>query len=125
MQALLAALTQQEAMEMGGYAIVRLVADEIAEKDGILRQFNAYMHMAVHGLAFVHDSEGYFRLPCHEGTCGFSSGIMEFGKFLQSTGYTMVGAQIKAALDGENSTEVSFAKGGREAHVTLSTLFVR
>ena len=37
---------------------------------------------------------------------------------------TLVGINNKATLEGENSTEVSFAKGGYEAHVTLSTVFV-
>lgn len=109
---------------MDGYAIVRLVADEIAEKEGILQQFNAYVHKAVHELAFVQDREGYFRLPCSGEACGISTGIAEFGEFLQSMGYLVTGIQSKATLEGENNTEVSFAKGGYEAHVTLSTVFV-
>lgn len=109
---------------MDGYAIVRLEADEIAEEEGILQQFNSYVHKAMHELSFVNGKEGYFRLPCHNELCGLSAGIVEFGRFLQSTGYTMVGIHSKASLEGENNTEISFAKGGYEARVTLSTVFV-
>ena len=115
---------RNEVLEMDGYAIVRLEADETAEKEGILQQFNSYVHKAMHELSFVQPREGYFRLPCHDEICGLSTGILEFGEFLKSTGYTMVGINSKASLEGESSTEVSFAKGGYEAHVVLSTVFV-
>ena len=109
---------------MDGYIIMKLEADAIAAKDGVLQQFNSYVHRAMHELSFVQAREGYFRLPCHDEICGLSTGILEFGEFLKSTGYTMVGINSKATFEGENSTEVSFAKGGYEAHVTLSTVFV-
>ncbi|MCX6771257.1 MAG: hypothetical protein NTX79_04335 [Candidatus Micrarchaeota archaeon] len=109
---------------MDGYAIVRLEVDEIAEKEGVLQQFNSYMHKAMHELSFVREREGYFRLPCHAELCGVSTGIAEFGEFLQSMGYLVTKIHSMASLEGENNTEISFAKEGREAHATLSTVFV-
>ena len=53
-----------------------------------------------------------------------SAGIAEFGEFLQSTGYAVTGMHSVETLDGENNTEVSFVKGGYEAHVMLSTVLV-
>ena len=108
---------------MDGYAIVRLETDEIAEKEGILQQFNAHIHRAMHELSFVHEKEGYFRLFCN-GQTAASAGIIEFGEFLQSVGYLVTGIHSTETVNGENSTEISFAKGGSEAHVTLSTVFV-
>ena len=113
-----------EVLEMDGYAIVRLEADETAEKEGVLQQFNSYIHKAMHELSFVQEREGYFRLLCSGQACAVSAGIIEFGEFLQSTGYAVTGLHSMETLDGENSTEVSFAKAGREAHVMLSTVLV-
>ena len=109
---------------MDGCAIVRLEADELAEKEGILPQFNSYIHLAMHELSFVQEREGYFRLSYCGQACSASAGIAEFGKFLQSTGYAVTGLHSIETSDGENSTEVSFAKDGREAHVMLSTVLV-
>ena len=109
---------------MIGYLIVKLEADAIAAKEGILRRFNSYIHQATHMPSFVHRKEGYFRFPYTDGIGISSTGIVEFGKFLQSTGYIVTGINGKETVDGKNSTEISFtnANGGTEAHVLVSII---
>ena len=107
---------------MVGYIIVKLVADAIAAKEGIVSQFNSYIHKTLHTPSFVHETEGYFSLPCNEESIGTSAGLAAFGKFLQSTGYSVTGISSKEASEGASDAEVSFTKDGCEAHIIVSTL---
>jgi len=109
-------------LNMIGYLIVKLEADAFAAKEGILQRFNSYIHQATHMPSFVHRKEGYFRFPYTDEIGISSAGIVEFGKFLQSTGYIVTGISSKETADGKNSTEISFTNGGTEAHVLVSTL---
>jgi len=108
---------------MDGHVIVKLKADALAEREGIVKQFNEYMNLnrSEHSPSFVHDSEGYFRLS-HSGGPASSAGINEFGNFLHSSGYTVTGISGKRTLDGGSGTEFSFEKGGMVARVLLCTL---
>ena len=107
---------------MQGFAIVKLEADNVAVQENVVQQFNEYMQRTKKAQAFVHDSEGYFRVSYNE-KFGAASAPMEiFGKFLQSTGYSVNGISSANTLEGGNGTVVSFEKGGKEAHVTLSTV---
>ena len=109
--------------DMDGYAIVKLTADALAEKEGIIQRFNSYyLHLAAHALSFVHGSEGYFRLSCGAVSQLPSSGIAAFEEFLQSSGYAIKGVHTAAQAGGYDSTDISFSMGEKEAHVTLSTI---
>lgn len=107
---------------MQGFAIVKLEADNVAVEENVVQQFNEYMQRTGRTQAFVHESEGYFRVS-YSGNAGLSSAPIEiFGKFLQTTGYSVNGISSASTLEGGNGTVVSFEKGGKEAHVTLSTV---
>lgn len=107
---------------MQGFAIVKLEADNVAVQENIVQQFNEYMQNTQKTQAFVHDGEGYFRMAYNE-KIGMSSAPIEiFGNFLLSSGYSVNGISSANTIDGENGTVVSFEKGGKEAHVTLSTV---
>ena len=109
---------------MQGFAIVKIEADAIASQESIVQQFNEYMQHTQHSQSFVHGDEGYFRLE-YSDKIGISSAPIElFGSFLQSSGYSVNGISTKATNEGNEGTEVSFAKDGKEAHVVLSTLRV-
>ena len=111
-------------LSMNGYVIMKLEADAFAEKEDIVQQFNSYMNQSAHAPSFVHEKEGYFRISCSgESDCS-SAGIVEFGKFLQSSGYTLTGISGKGTEDGNPGAEISFTKGGSEAHVVVSTINV-
>jgi len=105
---------------MNGYAIVKLEADALAAKENIVQHFNEYMQREQHSPSFIRENEGYFRLTYDE-KIGISSAAIEtFGKFLQSSGYTVSG--IRSAGELENSTDIVFSKGGEERRVLLSTV---
>ncbi|MFA5930279.1 MAG: hypothetical protein WC861_05335 [Candidatus Micrarchaeia archaeon] len=105
---------------MDGFVVMVVVADAIAAKGRIVRQFNEYVHRTMDTPSFVHGREGYFRLPCSVESCS-SVGIAEFGKFLQSIGCMVTGISSKGEQGG---AEISFAMGGKEAHVLVSTVGV-
>ena len=107
---------------MIGYLIVKLEADANAAKEGILQRFNSYIHQATHMPSFVHKKEGYFRFPYTDELGNASAGIVEFGKFLQSMGYTVTGISGKEASEGKNRTKITFIGGSGKAHVLVSTL---
>ena len=126
---------------MEGFAIVKIEADAAAVEENIVQQFNEYMqrsqpsqsHPAGAGgeqsgqrpiQSFVLGNEGYFRLE-YGGKTGVSSAPIEaFGNFLLSTGYSVNGISTAATAEGSEGTGISFVKGGREAHVVLSTVRV-
>ena len=107
---------------MDGFVIMRVAADAIAAKEHIVRKFNEYMHRTMNTPSFVHEREGYFRLPCTDESGYSSAGIAEFGKFLQAVGYTVTGISSDEAHGG---TDIAFAKEGLEAHVLVATVSVR
>ncbi len=111
-------------MYMNGYAIVRLEADALAARDGLVSKFNSFVQKAAYGLSFVHDNEGYFRLPYDEEIGAASAGIVEFGLFLVSAGCTVVGVSSRESADGEQGTEISFTAAGQIEHVFLSTVSI-
>lgn len=107
---------------MNSSIIIKIEADAIAAKEDILPQFNAYMQQTSRAPSFVHESEGYFRLS-YDGKDGVSSaGVLELGKFLQTSGYTVTAIRSASAGESEISTEVKFAKNGQEGSVMLSTV---
>ncbi|HIH19082.1 TPA: hypothetical protein HA225_03820 [Candidatus Micrarchaeota archaeon] len=107
---------------MNSAVIIKFEADAIAAQDDILPQFNAYMQQSAHSPSFVHDKEGYFRLSYDEKAGISSAGVMELGKFLQTSGFTVTA--IKSASAGESvlATEVKYEKSGKEGSVVLSTV---
>jgi len=107
---------------MQGFAIVKLEADNVAIKENVVQQFNEYMQRTGKTQAFVHEGEGYFRMAYSEKVGVSSVPIEAFGRFLQTTGYSVNGISSANTLEGENGTVVSFEKDGKEAHVTLSTV---
>jgi len=100
---------------MNGFAIVKLEAD----KADIVSEFNNYMQQNTHAPSFVSGTEGYFRLS-YDGIPS-SAGIVEFGKFLQSTGYSITAIGSVNAKEGDTGTEVCFEKGGVQTCAVLST----
>ncbi|MCX8195155.1 MAG: hypothetical protein N3G22_03565 [Candidatus Micrarchaeota archaeon] len=106
---------------MTAYAIIKLEADAIAMKEDIVAQFNSYLQQSAPAPSFVHESEGYFRISYDDEFRVSSAGIVEFGKFLESSGYAITGIN-NSAPEGKNSTEVVFTKGSREGRVFLSTV---
>jgi len=111
---------------MQGYAIVKLEADAAAVQESIVQHFNEYMQQAHKNKtqSFVHDGEGYFRLEYADAGRISSAPIEAFGNFLLQSGYTVNGISTATTSEGQEGTEVSFSKGGKEAHVLLSTLNV-
>ena len=107
---------------MQGFAIVKLEADNVAVGENVVQQFNEYMQRAEKTQSFVHESEGYFRMAYSEKIGMSSAPIEAFGKFLQTTGYSVNGISSANTIEGGNGTVVSFEKDGKEAHVTLSTV---
>ncbi len=114
-----------EVFHMNGYTIIiKIEADTIAAREDILPQFNSYMQQTARTPSFVHESEGYFRLSYNDEGSISSAGVLELGKFLQTSGYTVTAIKSASASEGEISTEVKFAKDGQEGSVVLSTLRV-
>ncbi len=111
-----------EVLPMNGYAIIKIEADAIAAKEDIVPQFNAYMQQTAHAPSFVHEKEGYFRLSCNGEDGVSSAGVLELGKFLQSSGYLVTAIHNVSAGEGGLSTEMKFEKNGQEGSVTLSTV---
>ncbi len=107
---------------MNSYAIIKLEADSLAVKEDILQQFNTYMQQTARVPSFVHDKEGYFRLSYSDELGLSSAGILELGRFLSSSGYKVAGIQSAVSSEGEDSTEIRFAKGEQQGSVVLSTL---
>ena len=109
---------------MEGFAIVKVEADAAAVEENIVQQFNEYMQRSQPSQSFVLGNEGYFRLEYNGKTGASSAPIEAFGNFLLSTGYSVNGISTAATGEGSEGTGISFVKGGREAHVVLSTVRV-
>ena len=112
---------------MHGYAIVKVEADSLASQDCIVAQFNDYMQCAQHRgpQSFVEKCSGYFRIEYGDAVGASSAGIVAFGNFLQSSGYTLRAMHEGRTIEGEAGTEILFADtAGKEERVVLTTLKV-
>ena len=106
-------------MEAENYAIVKVEA----QNEGIVSEFNKYIHASVHVPSFVERLTGYFKI-FYDGIGASSAGIVVFGNFLQSAGYIISGIHSASTKEGEEGTEVCFEKNGLQACAIVSTLDV-
>jgi hypothetical protein len=107
---------------MHGYTIVKIDA----AKPDIVSDFNNYMQAShPHTPAFIDSSSGYFRMEYDDKLPAASAPIVEFGQFLQKTGFTINGISTAKTADGFDGTQVCYiSKEGKEECVLLSTLNV-
>ena len=106
-------------MAAENYAIVKVEA----KIEGIVSEFNNYIHASVHVPSFVERLTGYFKI-FYDGIGASSAGIVVFGNFLQSSGYAILQIHSASTQEGETGTEVCFVKDGVQSCAIVSTLDV-
>lgn len=88
-------------------------------REDIISEFNSYLQQGGPKVSFVQNGTGYFRL---QSELPSSAGIEAFGKFLQTTGFTISAIESTTTSEGGNGTSVCFTKGGKTECAVLSTL---
>lgn len=90
-----------------------------AQREDIVSEFNSYLQQTAPSVSFVQNGTGYFRLSSELPS---SAGIVAFGNFLQTTGFTISAIGETTTKEGERGTSVCFTKDGKSECVVLSTL---